>query len=216
MKPSTLVEVNTMSKMLTVVKLPAKERKYQGATKDQVIAGAQYFLNREWNHLDLLEKPFIPLHRLSLNCWKGLADVGVKIDGFQKEVSYSCPFHPPNVYFMSYPAMLVMKDQDHFDEWMERLKETGVREWKIDMIRDYHFFRMIYWGVRRDEPCDLTPEELKRRMGLWDSSILLASIGHGYTDSTYPNDGSTGKTTNIVMLSDGTEMACPTWEWFNK
>jgi len=173
-----------------------------------ILLGEKYIQPRMWQNERLLDDPYIWLGMVADNPWAALKRLGVPFQEFREDVSYQCEFdQAANTYYWMVPRVIV---PSNWDAWKKRMEDLSIQ----DHVLDYEFHRSMTWSFRDPED----REEALKKVSIHPDPISIPGVmmGHGYAPGFIPYDGSRGQQAMIVKLSDGSDMICSCWIWFNK
>lgn len=176
-----------------------KQSKPYDAEHGDVLYGAEYFIKIESvKEVSTGKKILIPCHFNTPTSWYVLHKAGVENAlEVQDKLLYDCPFVSRNRYFWAIPILICAKDPTVYDYIPDH--------WRDDDFLRNHSNIIEHLDSKEARYSNAKLSDLQR-----------AILGHGYTDSTLPTDGSNGIELAAVELSNGDKVIVAMWVWYNK
>jgi hypothetical protein len=128
------------------------------------------------------------------NAWRALETLGINAEDLLKDSQYKCPITERS-YNAILPRYILTDDLQRY--------LPSVPDWAQKMASDMEWVR----GILKEDG-----EEESDAPGRIEQCLL----GPGYGDCILPCDGSAHFDTNMVRLSNGDDLVCLHYEWFNK
>lgn len=163
-----------------------------------ILYGADYVQIESFDNIkNLIDSWYIlPLSLLRGNSWRALKLLG--IEDMSGAFKYNCPYVEGNVYYWFVPLYLLYNNADVYKDVL-----------KHEYFRDSNWHKKYIIGWIDEEPTS-------DREGLLITKVERSMLGHGFTDSTLPNDGDGELNFATMRLSNDDLILGKVWVWYNK
>lgn len=152
----------------------------------------KYFF-KKINEEELKSKYIIHLENFGYSTLETIKKLNLNVD-FWNQFKYKCPFNG-YTHMSLVPSYICVDDINKFKDVLA--------PYIMDILRDKDYMKNIFYNNYKNGKLNL-------------SKLQELLIGSGYTEGSYPNDGSSNFSNVVLEEEDGTLIICKLIIWYNR